>query len=251
MKISILTATYNAEKFLPGLIESIRNQTDRDFEWVVVDGGSSDGTIALIEASGDLVTRYISERDFGIYDAINKAIRLSCGDYYLVIGADDRLLPEAVELYRQKAQETQAGLVVGAVRIGERAIKPKPDAKISWRRGIWEVVTSHSVGCLIRKSLHEKYGYYSRRYPICADVEFLLKVYDGGEMISRVPQVVGVFSDRGFSGVDYWGSLAENFRVRLERGNPLLGELLLLLLKMIYTFKKGRVLVNKKKIRLF
>src|SRR5574343_103309 len=84
--ISIITVTFNAAAHLPTLIDSLRNQSDRGFEWIVVDGASTDKTVDLLEASG-IVTTWISEPDFGIYDALNKAIRLSTGEYYLVLGA--------------------------------------------------------------------------------------------------------------------------------------------------------------------
>ena len=88
--ISVLPVTFNAIDMLPGLIDSLKAQTDRCFEWIVVDGASTDGTIELIKSSNDIVTQWISEPDFGIYHAMNKAIQLATGDYYLVVGADDR-----------------------------------------------------------------------------------------------------------------------------------------------------------------
>lgn len=94
--ITVITATYNASKVLPGLIDSLRSQTDQDFEWIVVDGASTDGTVELVEAAGDVVTRWVSEPDFGIYHALNKALGLATGEYYLVLGADDRLRTEGV-----------------------------------------------------------------------------------------------------------------------------------------------------------
>jgi len=95
--ISIITATFNASSQLPDLITSLRAQSDRDFEWIVIDGGSTDSTVELLHGCGDLVTSMVSEPDFGIYHAINKGIRLSRADYYLVVGADDRLAQHAIE----------------------------------------------------------------------------------------------------------------------------------------------------------
>ena len=89
--ISIITATFNSAQTLPTLIASIRAQSDRSFEWIVVDGGSRDDTVALLRDAGDVVTRWISEPDFGIYHALNKALLLAQGSYYLVVGSDDTL----------------------------------------------------------------------------------------------------------------------------------------------------------------
>ncbi len=80
--ISVITATYNASKTFSGLIDSLRNQTDQAFEWIVMDGASTDGTVEQIKAANDVVTRFVSEPDFGIYHALNKALGLATGEYY-------------------------------------------------------------------------------------------------------------------------------------------------------------------------
>ena len=90
-KLSIITATYNSAKHLPALIASLRAQTCQDFEWVVADGNSTDGTVELLKQVTDLKLSWVSQHDFGIYDAMNKAIQRSQSEYYLVIGSDDML----------------------------------------------------------------------------------------------------------------------------------------------------------------
>ena len=114
--ISIITVTYNAAHVLPGLIDSLRAQTDRGFEWVVVDGASTDGTVELLSESGDVITRWISEPDFGIYHAMNKALQIMTGEYYLVVGADDRLNPDTIAQYRHYAQISGADIVTALIK---------------------------------------------------------------------------------------------------------------------------------------
>lgn len=89
--LSVVTATYNAVQHLPNLIKSLRDQSDRDFEWVVMDGGSTDGTIELLKLVEDIKIVFKSQKDFGIHDALNRAVKVSSGTYYLVVGADDLL----------------------------------------------------------------------------------------------------------------------------------------------------------------
>jgi glycosyltransferase involved in cell wall biosynthesis len=79
--LSIVTATFNSEKNLPVLVESLRRQTDSDFEWVIADGGSTDGTLSILGKIDDLAIVLSSEPDFGIYDALNRAISLASGEY--------------------------------------------------------------------------------------------------------------------------------------------------------------------------
>ena len=144
--ISIITATFNAGDQLPTLIDSLRAQSDRNFEWIVVDGASTDATIDLLEASGDIVSTWISEPDFGIYDALNKAIRLSTGEYYLVLGADDRLLPDAIAQYRHHATLSGADLVTASILLDGRVSAGKLGR--SWWNGMFAYVSGHSVGTL-------------------------------------------------------------------------------------------------------
>src|SRR5699024_1576503 len=92
-KLSIITATFNAVEYLPTLIESLRKQQDKDFEWVVADGASTDGTLELLESIDDLNIQITSREDFGIYDALNRGIKACSGEFYLVMGADDVLYP--------------------------------------------------------------------------------------------------------------------------------------------------------------
>lgn len=88
MKISVITVCFNAVQTLEQTITSVLSQDYPDFEYIVVDGGSKDGTVALLERYADKI-RYISEKDNGIYDAMNKGVRLASGEVIGVIGADD------------------------------------------------------------------------------------------------------------------------------------------------------------------
>ncbi len=113
IKLSIITATYNAAEHLPRLIESLLAQTDQDFEWVVADGASTDGTLELLEQARPKFRRVIvdSRPDFGIYDALNRAVKLSTGKFYLVLGADDELFPGGIEAYKKELMVDDADLI--------------------------------------------------------------------------------------------------------------------------------------------
>jgi len=84
MKISIITATLNSAKTIQRLIDSLRSQSFKDFEWIVVDGESKDNTLEILHKITDLNLRISTRSDFGVYDAINRGIRLSKCDYYIV-----------------------------------------------------------------------------------------------------------------------------------------------------------------------
>jgi len=242
--ISLITVTFNAAKVLSNLVESIRQQTDHEFEWVVIDGASTDGTIDIIKSAKDVVTKFISEADFGIYDAINKGIKLATGDYYLVLGADDSLAPEGVELYRRAALETNADLITGAIEL-KHGIK-YPKEKFIRIRGMYSVITSHSVGCLIRKSLHKQFGYYSRRYPIAADTEFLLNSYLNGATLAKIYRVVGKFT-AGHYGRDSLGCHIENFKIQVESGSSLFLESILFFKRIFQDYRRITIQIHNRR----
>ena len=212
--ISVITATYNAERLLPALIASLQAQTHRDFEWVVVDGGSSDGTVELIRgAGGGMATRWISEPDFGIYHALNKGLTLARGDYYLVMGSDDTLAPNAIDAFTRVAAESHADVVAAPVLVDGITIYPR--RSMSWLRSGPPMVAAHSVGSLIRRSLHDEIGAYSKRFPIAADTYFLLQVAQRQKKFAYLDVAVGTFGTAGLSSGDTLGALSESWRANV------------------------------------
>jgi len=230
--LSVITATYNAVEVLPQLLASLRAQTDLDFEWVVMDAVSTDGTVAILDGVKDLRLVCRSEPDFGIYDALNKAIRLCSGEYYLVIGADDCLAPDAVANYKLWAAKSGADIVTASVSYG--AIVKKVPAGPSWLRGQMAFVTSHAVGSIYKKALHAQrdIGFYSRLYPIAADQLFILRAVRQGARICVAEFFAGRFGDDGVSSTDILGTLTEFFRIQMQfEWRPL--QILLFMLRLI------------------
>jgi glycosyltransferase involved in cell wall biosynthesis len=89
--ISIITITYNAQDFLERTLQSIRGQTSSDFEYILIDGGSKDGTMAIVEANKDLFSVIVSEKDKGLYDAMNKGLERATCDYVWFMNAGDEI----------------------------------------------------------------------------------------------------------------------------------------------------------------
>jgi len=232
--ISIITATYNAAAVLPRLIESLVAQTDQDFEWVVADGGSTDATLELLEQAKSQLKHVVidSRPDFGIYDALNRGVKLSMAEYYVVCGADDQLEPTGVAAYKNGLKESNADLLTFKVHVGDRIAKIR-SPRWEFLHSQFAHVSGHAVGLLIRKSLHDKAGYYSRAYPIAADQFFILTAIRKGARVYESPAVVGRFSVDGVSNADAAGALTEMFRVNLRLGHGFYSQLLLLLLRLI------------------
>lgn len=237
--LSIVTVTLNEEKNLPLLLDSLRSQTDIDFNLIVVDGASKDGTIELLRGVNDLELAWISEPDFGFYDALNKALRLVRTDFYLVVGADDQLEPTAVANFKSVATTSNADLVIAAVRMHKHCIKGY-HPKRRWL-GPPSMYTSHSVGTLIRTSLHQQFGYYSAKYSILADSLFLKRVMISNETsVIEGDFVAGTFSTDGFSSTDIARSICELWMVQRETGENQFLQFILFQLRLIWNI--GRIL---------
>lgn len=232
--ISIITATYNAADLLPRLVQSLKAQTDTDFEWVVADGGSSDDTLKLLhEAKAELRDVKISSQpDFGIYDALNRAIRLSARDYYLVVGADDWLDENCIFNFKKAIKENDADIYTAILECENGGFIKRPRGKI-WLYGMGGLITGHSIGSVYKKSLHEKFGFYSKKYPIAADCHFVMKAHHNGAKIQFCNFRSGVFGQKGVSSTDSIGSITELYRVQLDSGASIFYQTTLFIFRLI------------------
>ncbi|RYG31233.1 MAG: glycosyltransferase [Burkholderiales bacterium] len=233
--ISIITATYNVRDTIVPLTASLKAQTSADFEWIVVDGASTDGTQLLLAQMQGLPLRWISEPDFGIYHALNKGLGMASGDYYLVVGADDQLEPHAIESF-SAALKSAPDVVSAPVWIEDVLMRPR-DAK-DWFRSGPPMVAAHSVGTLMRRDLHQRLGWYSRRYPIAADTFFLLRAVEAGCRFIEIDKPVGRFGRDGVSSVDVLGALCESLRANIEVRGQLLLQLAMFAVRLIRNYPR-------------
>lgn len=234
-KISIITATFNVANVLPQLIDSLRKQTDKEFEWIIADGGSTDGTLELLKNIDDLNIQITSQADFGIYDALNRGIKISSGLYYVVAGADDYFYQDAIAIFRQAMAE-DIDFVATTINCDGHLLSPK-GGSIS-KNGAAAIIASHSVGLLIKKSLHEQYGYYSHKYPILADQLFILNAVVKGAKLIYLNKCTGYFSKGGVSCNSPLACLTEFFCIQIELGSNKYLQALLFIKRLIQILPK-------------
>lgn len=178
--ISIITSTYNAEKHLADLIDSMRRQDRTGIEWIIVDGGSRDNTVALLENARDVVDVLISEPDRGIYDAWNKGVSAAKGTWIAFMGADDYYLPNALDVCRKAASNVSAevNMIVGTIHWVDEA-----DSRIvrtiatpwDWQK-MQKWMTIGHPGTLHHRSLFERFGIFDISLHSASDYDFLLRV---------------------------------------------------------------------------
>lgn len=179
--ISVITATFNAAEHLPHAIKSVRGQTYDNVEWIVVDGASQDGTLDILRQNEDVIDRWISEPDKGIYDAWNKGLRLARGEWICFLGADDFLWgPDVLKLMAPVLDATYPAqrIVYGALAVvnSEGAVLyklGKPWAAV--RRRFQSVMVLPHPGLMHHRSLFDEHGEFDISYRIAGDYEFLLR----------------------------------------------------------------------------
>lgn len=197
---SIITATYNVGESIEIAAASIRNQYRDDVEFIVVDGASSDNTLEVIERNRDVITKVISEKDSGIYDALNKGIAASSGRIIGIIGSDDSLVPGALDAVAMAHSSVKADIYAGRTLLTD-----------SEGRGTLRQDDAYGVGALISgipfghnamfatKRAYERIGLYDLSYKITADANWIHRAIRGGLSCHIVDRVLVHFSDAGVS----------------------------------------------------
>ena len=214
--ISIITATYNSQNIIQQLIASLSNQTDKRFEWIVIDGNSKDDTIKLLKTVNNINITLISENDNGIYDAINKGIKLSNYKYYLVCGSDDHLYPNTIEnLNNLINTNILYDFYATSFQMNNKVHFPKKYT--SWLYGMRGMSSCHSVALLINKNLHSKFGFYNLKFPIFADQLFVQNaVYRGSTILHCSDIISGIYSTNGISSKDSLDKQHEFFNMQIN-----------------------------------
>lgn len=172
--ITIITINYNNREGLQRTFESVESQICRDFEYIVVDGGSTDGSRELIEENDGLISKWVSEPDKGIYNAMNKGVRMASGEYCLFLNSGD-ILHDPHVMERISKVKSQADILFGEVlNVGENGKQELyvPSHEMTL---LWIVMTGiHHAGSLIRTSLMLKYP-YDEGLKICSDRKFFVQ----------------------------------------------------------------------------
>jgi glycosyltransferase involved in cell wall biosynthesis len=173
--VSIVTSSFNDCKLLKETIINISIQTYPNFEYIVIDGGSTDGTLDLLR-NERRIDHWISEPDRGIYDAWNKAIAISNGDYVAFLGAGDTYLDGGLnELIDLAMIHSSTDFIFGKVSVEGINLSPRLIGKAwSWNLFSRYMCTTH-VGALHSRRLFERYGQFDVNYRIAGDYELLLR----------------------------------------------------------------------------
>ena len=199
--ISIITVVFNAVNSVETTIESVLSQTYTNVEYIIIDGGSTDGTVEILNRYKLRLSALISEKDNGIYNAMNKGITLAKGELVGILNADDQYFPRTIELvvknYLENATDVVHGNLLKKRELeGEVCYKPLlPNfSKMEQSMGVLHPT------CFVKKEVYKKYGVYDETYLLSSDYDFFLRLYRAGCSFSYINEPLAIFSLGGASG---------------------------------------------------
>lgn len=218
--VSIITAVYNGAAHVEECIQSVLSQQYPNIEYIVVDGGSTDGTVDIIKRYDDRIDYWVSARDKGIYDAWNKGLALATGEWIGYLSADDAYVPDAVAGYVELiGSEREVGRDVEYVS-SKILYKDGDNARLMGQAWSWPTFQRYMnvvhVGSLHSRAFFDRYGVFDPNYRICGDYELLLR--PRGKLKAAFRDFVTVHMRAGGVSNSSTRALDEAFKAKRETG---------------------------------
>lgn len=198
MTISIITICYNAASDLEKTIKSVRAQVFNDYEYIVVDGGSKDATSEIIKSNADVITKWVSEPDKGIYDAMNKGIRMATGDWVIMMNAGDVFADSDV------LQNVFSHVIPDKITFlyGDTLSRQKK-GKLLRRITSWKDGNVNHQAVIYRRKLHEEHGLYIvTKKIIISDYLFFVRIPE--EQVLKLDLAISINDPNGISNQGNW-----------------------------------------------
>ncbi len=231
-KFSIITVSFNSEKYLNRCIESVKNQKYKNFEHIIIDGQSTDSSIQIIDKNKSHFAKILIEKDEGIWDAMNKGIKIAKGEIICFLNSDDFYYEDALLIVNKYFNLNNIDFLFGSVKKYKIFHGYKP-WKIKWSFGFY---SSHSVGFFIKKKEHVRVGYYNKKF-LSSDLDFFYKMivnYKLKGMATKKNEILGEFEKGGFSSkVNYFKHLKDLNEIRIANNQSSLFVYAIFIFKII------------------
>ena len=219
LKVSIITVCYNAEKHIEQAIQSVLAQTYKNIEYIIVDGQSTDSTMTIINKYRNHITKIVSEKDSGIYAAMNKGIKLSQADILYFLNSDDRLydchvLDNIISAFNR---DKSVDLIYGKVEFTE----VPSELFLTLKRNNFQYKNKLSLflksvnpqQCWFSKrNIFEKIGLFDASYKICSDYDWFLRCAKGGMKMMYLDQYIAYVSFQGRSFTQRYNVINEKIK---------------------------------------
>jgi len=180
LKVSIITVCYNSAKTIKETIDSVVNQSYKDIEYIVIDGASKDGTIDIVSSYSDKVSKFISEPDNGIYNAMNKGIKIATGDIVGILNSDDFFNNnEVVQRIVDEFNNNNIDAIYGDIQFVkpdnlDKVVRYYSSKNFNPQKFKYGFMPAHP-SFYVKRVFFERIGYYKEDYKIAADYELLVR----------------------------------------------------------------------------
>ena len=216
-RLSVITVVYNNVRDIERTLQSVINQTYTNIEYIIIDGASTDGTLDIIRRYQNRIATLISEKDKGIYDAMNKGLAAATGDYVLFMNSGDEIYsPDTVQNVFSASHDAdiyygETEMIDGAGKsLGQR--RHKAPEQFTWKDFKYGMAISHQA-IYIRRSLTQN---YNPKYQLSADIDWILQAAKKAVKIVNVHQYVAKYLVGGMSKTKHRQSLIERFDIMRE-----------------------------------
>lgn len=213
--VSIITAVYNGEKYLEKTILSVLGQSYENIEYIIIDGASTDGTLEIIKKYEEQIDYWISEEDNGVYEAMNKGLKVAKGQYIAILNADDYYTSNAMALSITKIIETKSHYSIANVKYVNsqamiRAIYPLRE------HYVYQEMPYPHVSTVISSKIYNDVGFFDTSLKIAGDHDMAVRIHLKGYKACYVDEVIAELEEGGISsGVE---SNKESLLVAIKNG---------------------------------
>lgn len=216
MKISIITVVLNAESTIEQTIQSVITQKYADIEYIIIDGGSTDQTLSIIKKYEKRVAIMLSEPDNGIYDAMNKGIKLATGDVIGILNSDDWYEQDTISKVMQCFEQRDTDIVYGDIRLWYEKGRSADAPKCETLDKIWQEMCINHPACFVKRYVYEKLGGFDISYSIAADYEFILRSYVKSTRFTYLPCMLTNFRMTGVSNKRFYECGEEVYKISMK-----------------------------------
>lgn len=211
-KISIITVVYNGGQFLEETMQSVINQTYDNIEYIIIDGGSTDGTLDIIKKHEDRIDYWVSEPDKGIYDAMNKGIDVASGEWINFMNGGDIFFNKDTlkDIFRNYKDFSNIDILYGDLQVDYGSFKRI--VRIKKLQDIWKgMVFSHQSSFISAK--YHKNNKYTLTYNIAGDFEFFYNAFCGKRVFRYINEIIATNSIEGVSDINRLQTLRQQNRI--------------------------------------
>ena len=239
--ITIITTVLNNEKYLQECLDSLHNQKYKNYEHIIIDGGSTDKTIDIIKKNENKIDFWISEKDRGIYDAFNKGMSLARGEFIGFLNSDDIYYSESTLSYVVETfdKNENTDFIFGPVKKHWALLHGYQPWKIYFT---WGFYTSHSTGFFIKNKSAKKIGEYNLKYKYSSDYDYFFRMIVHKKLKGigvHKDKIFGVFRRGGFSSrVKFLDHFKEEIKIRNDNKQNKIIIFLIIVYKSIRLIKK-------------